>query len=348
MKRIFTIAFALFFTSSLALSQCFLSNPALVAGDITAPLAPGQGGTFTFTYLETFADYTDFAGDPLVIQIAMSNITAIDEENSVGGTLAGSFDWDFDEDTNTLTGEQVEALLLGGGTIIVTFIQDAEGTPTACPDNGMGFDASIIPPACMAGNNTTDDIESSFTCVDNALALPVELTDFTAVLVEEDVVLNWNTASEDNNDRFEIERSFDGVYFEYIGEVAGSGTVSVPVAYTFKDIEVENLGEYELYYRLKQVDTDGTSDYSNVEFIYIDGSLALNLISVEFGGTYRLQESFGEGISTVDIYDMKGVLRSSDNHPAVDVADLITDGLENGSYIVVINKKHRKKMIIAR
>jgi hypothetical protein len=92
------------------------------------------------------------------------------------------------------------------------------------------------------------------------LVIPVELTSFTASVNENDVTLNWVTATEVNNQGFEIERN-SGNGFENIGYVAGFGTSSETHSYSFVDASL-NEGTYS--YRLKQVDLDGTFEYSDV------------------------------------------------------------------------------------
>ena len=99
-------------------------------------------------------------------------------------------------------------------------------------------------------------------------ALPVELITFQAEAQEKAVLLTWETASEINNDFFEVQRSIDGQAFEKIGEVAGQGSNNEAHYYQF--IDKQPL-EGTVYYRLKQVDYDGMYDYSElvaVEWIY--------------------------------------------------------------------------------
>jgi len=98
--------------------------------------------------------------------------------------------------------------------------------------------------------------------------IPVELESFTVQLVDMDVVLNWTTASELNNQGFEIEQSFDNEEFTKIGFVPGFGTSTEIKSYSFTISDVEaGLN----YYRLKQIDFDGTETiYSSVE---IDGPI---------------------------------------------------------------------------
>ncbi len=95
-------------------------------------------------------------------------------------------------------------------------------------------------------------------CVDGIV--PVELTSFTAAVNERNVTLNWTTATETNNQGFEIERN-SGNGFAKIGYVAGFGTSSETHNYSFVD---QSLNEGTYSYRLKQVDYDGTFEYSDV------------------------------------------------------------------------------------
>jgi hypothetical protein len=91
--------------------------------------------------------------------------------------------------------------------------------------------------------------------------LPVTLVSFTGKPVNETVVLDWATASEFNNDYFEVQRSEDGLTFETLGKVNGNGTTNVRKDYQFTDVE-PIIGVN--YYRLKQVDTNGAFEYSKV------------------------------------------------------------------------------------
>jgi hypothetical protein len=88
--------------------------------------------------------------------------------------------------------------------------------------------------------------------------VPVELTSFSSINEKNDVILNWITATETNNQGFEVQRKTNGEY-DRIGFVEGHGTTTELQNYTFRDKDV-NAGSY--YYRLKQVDYDGTFEYS--------------------------------------------------------------------------------------
>ena len=76
----------------------------------------------------------------------------------------------------------------------------------------------------------------------------MEYESITAELLQSDVVLDWSTLSEINNDRFEIERSYDLVNFEYLGYVEGNGTSLSRHEYSFVD---KTVTSGTVYYRLK-------------------------------------------------------------------------------------------------
>ncbi|MDP2363971.1 MAG: S8/S53 family peptidase, partial [Ignavibacteria bacterium] len=93
----------------------------------------------------------------------------------------------------------------------------------------------------------------------NLITVPVELTLFNAVYAGGVVNLGWITATELNNFGFEVERRDDNSSFEMIGFVSGTGTSTNRITYNYID---ENLSSNRYYYRLKQIDFDGTFDYS--------------------------------------------------------------------------------------
>ena len=91
--------------------------------------------------------------------------------------------------------------------------------------------------------------------------IPVELVSFLSTVNGNDVTLNWITSTEINNSHFEVERSNNGVSFTNIATVRGHGTTTEIHNYSYKDLDLEN-GTY--YYRLKQVNFDGSYEHLNV------------------------------------------------------------------------------------
>jgi len=125
----------------------------------------------------------------------------------------------------------------------------------------------------------------------SSTALPVKLTYFTAKRVESRSQLDWATSLEIDNDRFEVERSKDAVSFELMGTVKGAGNTSAPQTYRlFDEAPIQGWN----YYRLKQIDFDGKSEYSNTVALYFDGeNFSIVLYPNPAKGQFTL-ESFGE------------------------------------------------------
>ncbi|GAB3587574.1 T9SS type A sorting domain-containing protein [Hymenobacter daeguensis] len=122
---------------------------------------------------------------------------------------------------------------------------------------------------------TTEDVPGRFTISDLNTPLPVELTAFAAQREGVNARLDWNTASEKNNDYFEVERSRDGLVFEPAGRVAGQGSSTTAHDYTLLDPKVAQYGVPTLYYRLRQVDKDGATSYSTVRTVAVESPTAL-------------------------------------------------------------------------
>lgn len=106
--------------------------------------------------------------------------------------------------------------------------------------------------------------------------LPVTLVDFSAKARSNDAVLTWVTAQEKNNDHFDVERSIDGVTFEKVGQRAGHGNSTTQQQYSFVDEGAARLAG-TVYYRLRQVDTDGTATTSDVRTVAFAKSAKLEL-----------------------------------------------------------------------
>ena len=102
---------------------------------------------------------------------------------------------------------------------------------------------------------------------DETSTLPVELTSFSAAQSGSTIQLKWNTATEVNNRGFEIEKQVKknneyGDWFS-IGFKEGKGTSSQPVSYSYGDNNIDYSAS-SVRYRLKQIDYEGTSEYSNI------------------------------------------------------------------------------------
>lgn len=110
-----------------------------------------------------------------------------------------------------------------------------------------------------------DDPVNYSVSLDNAISIsgvvPVELTSFAVSVDKNGINLKWETATETNNRGFEIQRSADKNTFMTVGFVEGKGTTTNKNSYTYAD---KNLNEGNYSYRLKQLDYNGTFEYSKV------------------------------------------------------------------------------------
>jgi Secretion system C-terminal sorting domain len=105
-------------------------------------------------------------------------------------------------------------------------------------------------------------------------SLPVELTSFTGLLQDKNIILSWATATEVNNYGFDVERKTENVDWNKIGFVQGHGNSNSPKNYAFTD---PNPPAGKIEYRLKQIDIDGKFKYSPVVDIQIETPSMLKL-----------------------------------------------------------------------
>lgn len=173
--------------------------------------------------------------------------------------------------------------------------------------------------------------------------LPIELTHFTANCNGRSALIEWTTATEKNNDYFVLERSHDAVNFKEIARIAGAGNSIEPISYAYTDYGVRNGDNY---YRLVQVDYDGTSTASEIivaNCLGTDGEPEVLAYPNPFGDDLTLRfENFGNIQATVEVYDMLGrmvhtqkVNCSQNDYEVV----LRLAGLSDGTYNVRISAK---------
>ena len=140
------------------------------------------------------------------------------------------------------------------------------------PCIGAGIDSIEIngtwyyaPPHCFNGNprpNPAGSMPDIGACESPLpTPIPVELTSFNAAVSGNEIILSWSTASELNNLGFEVQRSNDETEFAAVGFVDGHGTTTEQYTYSYVD---RNLSNGTIYYRLKQLDFNGSYEYSNI------------------------------------------------------------------------------------
>lgn len=111
-----------------------------------------------------------------------------------------------------------------------------------------------------------------FTLTDQSNPLPVNLTAFTANTLNNDVLVSWTTASENNTAHFIVEVSTDGNHFEQAGKVKANGNSSSSLRYQFTHADARHAmnGASSLYYRLVSVDNDGYTSTSKTALVAFD------------------------------------------------------------------------------
>ncbi len=176
-------------------------------------------------------------------------------------------------------------------------------------------------------------------------SLPVTWMAFEAFENEDqEVELHWSTASELNNDRFEIEKSFDGHTFDVIGQIVGNGTSNTLSDYQFTDTDPFNGINY---YRLRQVDYDGTDDYSELVSVFVDVQREYNITlspNPTFDVTTLSIEWENDDDYAVGIFDMMG-RNLGVVHSKFSKLNLDLSTLPKGMYIIKI---HTGDRVVAR
>jgi hypothetical protein len=197
---------------------------------------------------------------------------------------------------------------------VTVYKRDTEGAgsfnalTTTVEDNGTPDD--VTDDTLYATSNSF----SEFVFASDSEALPVEMARFDARLDDEQVRLTWATASETGNAGFEVQREKESAGWATVGRVEGAGTTTRPQRYRFVD---ENL-PYDadsLTYRLRQVDTDGSANFSETV------TVARDVQAIELKGTYpnparrqatvryalpAPESSAGQQQVTIRLYDVLG------------------------------------------
>jgi hypothetical protein len=138
-----------------------------------------------------------------------------------------------------------------------------------------------------------------------AVELPVQLIHFDANKEDNKVDVSWSTASEINNDYFEVQHSIDGITWKTLSHIEGAGNSNNILYYNTVDYDVKN---YDVkYYRLKQVDFDGTQAYSKLRAIHFDAR-KINELNTYDNGEHIVVDVQQAGIFDVQIFDVNGAL----------------------------------------
>jgi hypothetical protein len=178
---------------------------------------------------------------------------------------------------------------------------------------------------------------SRFFLVDPGVTLPVNLTEFSGKPTDDrNTLLNWITGSEQSNKQFDVEISNNGVNFSLLGSVPSQGNSSTEQHYEYLHVKPQSGTSW---YRLKQVDIDGKSKYSQTVAVTINNDLVKafvypvpsnNTITVNFGSLVN------KGNIDILSADMKLVKRETVNNLSLK-KDINIQGLSKGVYFIKLS-----------
>jgi len=183
--------------------------------------------------------------------------------------------------------------------------------------------------------------------------LPIELVRFTARALDDNTIhLDWQTATETNNDYFSVERSKDGDLFETIATVEAAGNSSVPIEYSVIDAQPHNGISY---YRLRQTDMDSKYSFSDIVTVEIQPEeIPFSLYPNPVKGR-KINVSATGGICSskcvVEMLDMSGRkinLTPDEIFNSEHASILLPDNIRPGMYLIKLNdgtSTFRKKIL---
>ncbi len=155
------------------------------------------------------------------------------------------------------------------------------------------------------------------------------------------LMLTWQTSAEDNNQTFILEKSDNGSSFSNIGNVKGNGTTKEKKAYNYLDVQATGK---KIFYRLKQVDFDGTYSYSEV--LIVNKKLDNNLIVVQMTSesTSRL---FACMIDAMVAGDAKLQLLDASGKAVWQGKQIMTEGLNNVTVDLSAHREGTYKFVVS-
>lgn len=166
--------------------------------------------------------------------------------------------------------------------------------------------------------------------------LAVQLTVFTVQMQGDAVQLAWSTASEENNREFEVQRSTDGKEFRILNRITGHGTTAVAHDYRYRDEHLPG-NVTMLYYRLRQIDTDGKMTFSPVRSVALSArATTLKVFSSPFADGLVQYVYSGPIIGTeqIAVYNMLGQRQRQFVLTDSGMGVVPVSGLSSGSYVL--------------
>lgn len=267
----------------------------------------------------------------------------------VGGSADGK-DYSYTTKTINIPVGMYDGTVLTGITIPLSIDDDSEVEP----NETIQFRLNNASSGIMIGDANCDGIEIQqhvYTIINDDIDLPVELLYFRVQPESENVLLNWATATETNNEKFEIEQMQpDATVFLSIYTLAGAGTSQDRKEYEYK---LYNLAAGMHYFRIKQVDFDGTYTYSEVVAINMEYNMPMETNVFPNPVTQILNiriNGLEAGIDNMDvrIINMQGQIVHQESLPVANTTKQEIHAVRNlpeGTYTLLLNFGNVRQVI---
>jgi hypothetical protein len=287
-------------------------------------ITAGDIGNVTVSTYPTAADNTPYPSAPN----AVTNVYRFGIDNSAN--VVDRF-WQIDKDgpsgtavlSFTATPAEVgsiSSLQAQRWNTVTNAWDDPIASQTSAANSATVSDVTSFSPWTLSGNNSP---------------LPITLLSFFANAVNKQAELEWTTASELNNDYYTIQRSQDGLEFSEIGKVPAGKSPKTLQKYKFTDI---NVFPGKSYYRLKQTDLDGKTEYSQIRMVNFP-EFETNLVAypnplVKQELSLDFQDLLDKP-TTVAIYDIMGkIIYNSVIEPGIRIHAIDLGFSPAGTYII--------------
>lgn len=319
-------------TVSPALGLTGLGNPSIVVNGYVTVGAPGSTTDLEFvgpaansiTIQDTLVIFGSmkFATDAVTLRVTAGSFLIIFGDLDINNKV------DISSSGNIIVMGQFK---LTGGQADVT------GTGKFYATSYNPGASSEVPPGQELNSST--DLQAAFPDVYNFVngggtgSLPVELTSFTGNVQDDQVILDWSTASQLNFSHFEVEHSNNANDWSVVTTLQGEGTTNELMEYSYTHVLPHNGRNY---YRLRMVDLDETFEYSEIVTANVSANHTVFLSpNPSRGGTVRYEINFApeEGDQLV-VYDLVGGSVAAQNVLSFTGELVLPSTLTRGTYLV--------------
>jgi len=335
----------------------YVVSTVATTGTNAVPATPTNPATITVQVGGTGADIATSISGPATVQPGTSISYTITTTN-VGTTSASTVVPRLTLDQNlTLTSPLPNGAtyangvltfpptssLVANGSVTYTVIFTAPASTSTVAATASATTTSAD--ANAANNNGT--AANSRTNTDVSRPLGVQLVHFQARAAGSAVQVVWQTASEENNAYFVVERSTDGTNFVPLAQLEGQGTSAREMSYSYQDQPALPAVPTTLYYRLRQVDTDGTATLSPIQAVAWApqlGDLALHTYPNPMHGQLTVDlTNWPVAPCLVQLVDLAGRSHYRQVLKGGEVQQLAVPALATGTYVLRVQGPDRQQ-----